>query len=125
MREPRWRRILCEHGSGRAIPFQDFFSADAAAAGYQITGKDRYGCSARRMARCGNSKTVARQALERRILTGLKERLLTAEAIEAAVEEARQAVVAHRQTAAAEEGRLRRRSAELRRAINRLIDLVL
>lgn len=69
------------------------------------------------MARCDNSKTVARHMLERRILAGLKNSVLTAEAIEAPVEEARKALADQRQEAAAEEGRLRRRSGELARAI--------
>jgi hypothetical protein len=77
------------------------------------------------MARCENRKTAVRQVIERRILAGLKERLLTAQPIEAAVEEARKALAGERQEAAAEEGRLRGRSGELARAINRMIDPVI
>ena len=108
-----------------SYPFSGLLFCGCCSQGYQIIGKDRYGCSARRMARCDNSKTVARQVIERRILAGLKDRLLTAEAIEGAVEEARKALADRRQETAAEESRLRRRSGELARAINRMIDLVI
>jgi len=120
------RDMIASAVPGRAsYPFSGLLFCGCCSQGYQIIGKDRYGCSARRMARCDNSKTVARQVIERRILAGLKDRLLAAEAIEGAVEEARKALLDRRQDAAAEEGRLRRRSGELARAINRMIDLVI
>ena len=43
--------------------------------GYTIKGKDRYGCHSNKSkgpAICGNSKTIARQKLEARVLTRLK-----------------------------------------------------
>jgi hypothetical protein len=120
------RDMIASAVPGRAsYPFSGLLFCGCCSQGYQIIGKDRYGCSARRMARCDNSKTVARQVIERRILAGLKDRLLTAEAIEGAVEEARKALADRRQDTAAEESRLRRRSGELARAINRMIDLVI
>jgi DNA invertase Pin-like site-specific DNA recombinase len=51
---------------------------------YTIIGKDRYGCATRRgKATCDNARTVARQAVERRVLAGLKERLLAPDMVEA------------------------------------------
>ncbi len=51
---------------------------------YTIIGKDRYGCATRRSkALCANSRTVTRQAVERRVLAGLKERLLSPGMVEA------------------------------------------
>ena len=39
--------------------------------------KDRYGCATRRSkSTCGNSDTIQRQRLERRVLSGLKDRML-------------------------------------------------
>jgi len=108
-----------------SYPFSGLLACGACGGGYQITGKDRYGCSARRQRRCDNSKTVARPVIERRILSGLKERLLSPEAIAAAVEEARRRLAEGREEAAKEESRLRRRAAELFRGINRMIDLVI
>ena len=87
-------------------------------------GKDRYGCAGRRVQICDNARTIGRQAVETRILSVIKERLLSPEAIEAAVDAARRALAEHHREAVLEEARLRRRSGELVRAINRMIDLV-
>ncbi len=46
--------------------------------GYTITAKDRYGCARRgRQGTCSNSRGIQRQELERRILEGLQESLVT------------------------------------------------
>ena len=52
--------------------------------GYTIMGKDRYGCAAHRSkGTCGNDRTIGRQAIEGRVLDGLKHRLLAPELFEA------------------------------------------
>ncbi|PWC57421.1 recombinase family protein, partial [Azospirillum sp. TSH58] len=57
-------------------------------AGYTIMGKDRYGCAGHRNSgTCPNDRTITRQAIERRVLAGLKERLLGADVVAAFVEE--------------------------------------
>ena len=46
--------------------------------GYTIIGRDRYGCATRRgRGTCGNGTTITRQAVERRVIDGLRERMLT------------------------------------------------
>ena len=51
--------------------------------GYTIMGKDRYGCAAHRSkGTCGNDRTIGRQAIEGRVLDGLKHRLLAPDLFE-------------------------------------------
>ncbi len=46
--------------------------------GYTIVGRDRYGCAMRRSkGTCGNATTIIRQTVERRVMDGLRERMLT------------------------------------------------
>ena len=46
--------------------------------GYTIVGRDRYGCAAHRSkGTCANALLIGRQELEDRVLSGLKERLMT------------------------------------------------
>ena len=50
---------------------------------YSIIGKDRYGCSTRRSkGPCNNTRTIKRQAIEARVLDGLKARLVAPELVE-------------------------------------------
>ncbi|WP_209882469.1 recombinase family protein [Azospirillum soli] len=52
-------------------------------AGYTIMAKDRYGCAGHRSkGTCGNDRTISRMNIERRVLSGLKERLLAPELIQ-------------------------------------------
>ncbi|HEX4077502.1 MAG TPA: recombinase family protein [Rhizomicrobium sp.] len=47
---------------------------------FALRGQDRYGCSNHIMSgRCSNSRTVTRQALESRVLAGLKDKLMAPE----------------------------------------------
>ena len=56
-------------------------------AGYTVMGKDRYGCAAHRsQGTCGNDRTIGRAEIERRVLDGLKHRLLAPELFEAFAE---------------------------------------
>src|SRR6185503_877481 len=48
--------------------------------GYTVMGTDRYGCATHRQkGTCTNDRTITRQEIERRVLSGLKERLLAPE----------------------------------------------
>jgi hypothetical protein len=48
--------------------------------GYTVMAKDRYGCAAHRQrGTCANDRTILRQGIEARVLSGLKERLLAPE----------------------------------------------
>ena len=50
---------------------------------YSIIGKDRYGCSTRRSkGTCNNTRTIKRQAIEARVLDGLKAPLVAPELVE-------------------------------------------
>ena len=56
--------------------------------GYTVIGKGRYGCATRRgKGTCDNSATITRQSLERRVLGGLRERMLTPDSVAAFVRE--------------------------------------
>ena len=62
---------------------------------YAIMAKDRYGCAAHRSkGTCTNDRTIIRCDIERRVLTGLKERLLAPELIQEFVESFRTGVEA-------------------------------
>ncbi|MFC3061564.1 recombinase family protein [Paenirhodobacter populi] len=53
---------------------------------YAIRGSDRFACSTHATkGTCDNSRTIPREELENRVLAGLKDRLMTPEAAEAAV----------------------------------------
>jgi site-specific DNA recombinase len=55
----------------------------AACAAAATRGKDRYGCAAHRSkGTCGNDRTIGRQAIESRVLDGLKHRLLAPDLFE-------------------------------------------
>jgi DNA invertase Pin-like site-specific DNA recombinase len=56
--------------------------------GYTIIGKDRYGCATRRgKGTCSNGQTIMRQHIEARVLEGLRENMLTADAVSAFISE--------------------------------------
>jgi site-specific DNA recombinase len=56
---------------------------DCCGGGYTILGKDRYGCATRRAkGTCTNGRTILRQRIETRVLSGLRDRLLTPKLVE-------------------------------------------
>lgn len=56
--------------------------------GYSIVGKDRYGCANRRnRGTCTNGMTILRREIEERVLSGLKDRLLTPDLVRAFIAE--------------------------------------
>ena len=55
-------------------------TCDVCGGGYTMTGKHRIGCASRRgKGTCDNAVTIARSAVERRVLDGLRDRMLTPE----------------------------------------------
>ncbi len=108
--------------------FSGLLKCGVCGSSYTVTGSaKRIACTGHREqgeTRCGNRRTLARASVERQILDGLRDRLLTPEAVEAYVR------IYHRRWAerAAQEARdlapLERRLAELARAIKRIVDAV-
>jgi site-specific DNA recombinase len=67
---------------------------------YTIVGKDRYGCAGRRAKGiCSNTQTITRQAIEARVLHGLKEKLFAPELVAEFVRSFQEEVNASRRTA--------------------------
>jgi hypothetical protein len=59
--------------------------------------KDRYGCAAHRQkGTCANDRTILRQEIETRVLSGLKERLLAPELFQEFVKRYQEEVTAGR-----------------------------
>lgn len=91
---------------------------------FALRGQDRYGCSTHIMnGSCANSRTIRRDALEERVLVGLKDRLMApeaaAEAIRAYVEESNRRNHARRADGEAE----RKELDKIARTIKELITL--
>jgi hypothetical protein len=86
-----------------------------------VNGADRLSCIGRKRGTCGNAVTVRRSSLERRVLSGIKERLLSAKAVETAVEAARQELLRRQREQARDEGRLRREQGEAQQAIANIL----
>jgi hypothetical protein len=92
---------------------------------FALRGQDRYGCSNHIMnGSCVNSRTIRRDALEERVLVGLKDRLMApeaaAEAIRAYVEEANRRNHARRADGVAE----RKELEKIARAVKELVTQV-
>lgn len=90
-----------------------------------IVAKDRYGCSTYRTSRTySNSRTITRQNVEERVLSGLKAYLLDAEMVEEFLEAYQLELKQAREQANRTENRRKKRLAEVNRQIERLIDAV-
>ena len=92
---------------------------------FALRGQDRYGCSNHIMnGSCVNSRTIRRDALEERVLVGLKERLMApeaaAEAIRTYVEETNRRNHARRADGEAE----RRELDKIARAVKEIVTLI-
>ena len=75
--------------------------------GYTIIGQDRYGCATRRSkGTCGNRQTITRQAIEARVLGGLKDKLMAPELVAEFVRAFQEEVNAAVRTAAQRRGEL-------------------
>ena len=90
--------------------------------GYTIMGKDRYGCAAHRSkGNCGNDRTIGRQAIEGRVLTGLKHHLLAPELFEAFARSYQEECAVLARSAVAERTGLQGRLAQVERKIMAMI----
>jgi site-specific DNA recombinase len=93
--------------------------------GYTIRAKDRYGCANHfNRGTCQNGRTINRFALESRVLTGLKQRLLTPDLVAEFVKEFQvewNRLQAERQ---AEHDHRARRLADVERRISAIIDAI-
>ena len=87
--------------------------------GYTIMGKDRYGCAAQ--GNCGNDRTIGDQAIEGRVLTGLKHHLLTPELFEASAKPYQEECAVLARSAVAEWTGLHGRLAKVERKIMAMI----
>ncbi|GAB2206645.1 recombinase family protein [Roseibium sp. ROS1] len=91
------RTLMARDATGNALNrvhrkkflFSGLLTCGCCQGAYTIMGKDRYGCSNRNRgkATCSNGKTIKRQALEARVLKGLKSNLVSPELISVFVEE--------------------------------------
>ena len=88
----------------RRYLFSGLLKCGICGGGYTIIGLERYGCATRRSkGTCANDRTIKRRAIEERVLSGLEDRLMAPELVEAFVEEYRKET--NRLAAAAEQGR--------------------
>ncbi len=85
---------------------------------FSVIGRERFGCAkAARQGTCDNTTTITRQALEGRVLVGLKDRLLAPDLLETFITEYQAAVQAERKKAEQEASQRERKLAEVRRKI--------
>ena len=77
------RRQRAQPAHRRAFLLSGLLVCGGCGGGYTIIGKDRYGCATRRgKAPATTASTITRQAVERRVLGGLRERMLTPDLVE-------------------------------------------
>jgi site-specific DNA recombinase len=93
--------------------------------GYTIVGRDRYGCATRRQkGMCQNSRTVTRQEIESRVLSGLKGRLLAPELVEEFVREFNAELERHRRASRGQSVARARKVTEVDRKIGAILKAV-
>jgi hypothetical protein len=90
--------------------------------GYTIVGKDRYGCATRRIkGTCDNSRTITRQEIERRVLVGLKESLLTPALVAEFIKGFQEELAVQRNARKANEASRAKRLADVERRIEAIM----
>ena len=102
-------------------------TCDCCGAGYTIVGKDRYGCYGRKTrgpSTCNNSKTISRFKLEERILRRLRAGLLDPELSAHFQSEVERLLSEAADYSAQKDLRLESDLASVRKAIERLLDLL-
>ncbi len=106
----------------RRFLFSGLLECGLCGAGYTIIGKDRYGCATHRSkGTCSNTRSIKRQVIEDRILSGLKDRLMAPELVAAFIEEYTAEINRH----AAEAEQDRRSREREHAAVRRKIDAIL
>src|SRR6056297_4284624 len=117
------------NGFGRArrptYLFSGLLKCGCCGAGYTLVNRTKYGCSAsRNRGTCSNRKLIARQEVEERVLSGLRERLLHPDLIaEFVAEYQREWNRLHRDETAARM-LAERELANVKRKINQIIDAI-
>jgi DNA invertase Pin-like site-specific DNA recombinase len=92
---------------------------------YAIMGKDRYGCSSRKNRRtCDNGATITRQAIETRVLAGIKRGLLAPGMVESFVAKVTVEMKTAQAQARSDEAALTGQLVMVRRKIERLLDQI-
>ena len=93
--------------------------------GYTVIGKTRYGCaSARNKGTCDNRRTIAREILEAKVLSGLRERLLHPDLIAEFVAEYQKEYNRLRAADGADRASGERELADVARRIDRIVDAI-
>jgi site-specific DNA recombinase len=93
--------------------------------GYTIITTDRYGCATHRgKGTCSNSRTIRRQHLEARVLSGLKERMLAPELVAEFVQAFTDELASLRAESAREEGRLRSELGDISRRLDAVLTAI-
>ena len=91
-----------------------------------ITGAGRYGCSSYRASRtCSNSRSIPREEIEERVLGGLQQRLLQPEMVEEYLRVVEQELRDAVKQQAKERRRTIKRIHEIKRKIDRLLEMVM
>ena len=93
--------------------------------GYTIIGKDRYGCATRRgKGTCDNGRSISRQHIEARVLSGLRERMLTPELVQAAVSGFEKELANHARLAGTERLQITRELEQIDRGLKRVMQAI-
>jgi len=86
--------------------------------GYTIVARDRYGCATRRgKGTCANDRTISRQRIETRVLSGLKDRLLAPDLVAEFLRAFADEVAARQHAASGAHDRLTQELAEIERRL--------
>ncbi len=109
----------------REFLFSGLLECGVCSAGYTIIGKDRYGCATHRSkGTCTNTRSIKRQVIEDRILSGLKDRLMAPELVAAFIEEYTAEINRHVAEAEQERRSREREHAAVRRKIDAVLKAV-
>ena len=93
--------------------------------GYTIVAQDRYGCATRRIqGTCDNARTITRQSVEARVLSGLKDRLLAPELVAEFVRSFAEEMATLQREAAGQQGRLQQDLADVERRLQGVLRAV-
>ena len=93
--------------------------------GYTIMAKDRYGCATRRSkSTCNNSHTIQRQRLERRVLSGLKDRMLAPDLVAEFMRAFAEETAALQRESAGASARLSRELADVERRLTGVLTAI-
>lgn len=87
--------------------------------GYTIIGKDRYGCATRRIKGiCHNARPISRHHIEARVLSGLRERMLTPALVEEFVRTFEQELAALQRQSASKQARAKDQLLDIEKRLN-------